>query len=110
MGIGHTIRDMRHANRWTQDEFAEKCDITQAYLSKIENDYCTISMSCLKKMAKALDVPASLIISKSLDSENNDTDTSDGNRDEILDSILKKFNELGSLISELSKNISLNKQ
>ena len=69
MKIGNTIKKLRKSKGMNQSEFAEKCDITQAYLSQIENNKREISITCLKNISDFLEIPASVILFLSIDKE-----------------------------------------
>jgi transcriptional regulator with XRE-family HTH domain len=69
MNLGNTIKDLRKHKGFTQDEFAGKCDITQTYLSQIENDQREPNLSTLKEISKQLDIPLPILFFLSLDEE-----------------------------------------
>jgi transcriptional regulator with XRE-family HTH domain len=69
MDLGKTIKTLRKQKDMTQDAFAEKCEITQTYLSQIENNQKEPNLSILKKISKKLDVPLPIIFYLSMNSE-----------------------------------------
>jgi len=69
MDLGKTIKTLRKQKDMTQDAFAEKCEITQTYLSQIENNQKEPNLSILKKISEKLDVPLPIIFYLSMNSE-----------------------------------------
>ena len=67
MNLGKAISDLRKKKKLKQLELAEKCNITQAYLSHIENNKKEPHISTLKEISKALDIPLPIIFFLSLD-------------------------------------------
>jgi transcriptional regulator with XRE-family HTH domain len=57
MDLGNSIKQYRIKKGYKQNELADKCDMTQAYLSKIENNQKEPALSILKTIASALEVP-----------------------------------------------------
>lgn len=68
MDLGTTIKSLRSQKGLKQNQLAEKCDITAAYLSQIENNLKEPNISTLKVIAGELDVPLPIIFFLSLDS------------------------------------------
>lgn len=66
MDIGNTIKELRKAKGLKQNELAEKAQITQAYLSKIENNSKEPTISSLKAIADSLEVPLPILIFRSM--------------------------------------------
>ena len=62
MNIGPIVREFRKKKLYTQKDLSEKCNITRAYLSLIENNKAEINMTTLKRISEALGVPASVIL------------------------------------------------
>lgn len=54
--IGQRIRVNRKANGLTQEQLAEKCDITTTHMSHIETGNTKLSLPVLVKVANALQV------------------------------------------------------
>lgn len=57
MDLGNSIKEFRLKKGYKQNELADKCDMTQAYLSKIENNQKEPALSLLHTIATALEVP-----------------------------------------------------
>jgi XRE family transcriptional regulator, regulator of sulfur utilization len=61
MKLGSTIKALRKQKHIPQEVLAEKCGITQAYLSLIENDKKEPNLATLKDISKGLETPLPLI-------------------------------------------------
>jgi len=72
MDLGKSIKEYRIKKGWRQNELADKCDMTQAYLSKIENNQKEPALSVLKTIASALEVPLPVLFFASLTAEDID--------------------------------------
>ena len=66
MDLGHTIKEYRIQKGLKQNELADMCDLTQAYLSKIESNQKEPALSVLKSIASALQVPLPVLFFMSL--------------------------------------------
>lgn len=69
MNIGKVIKDIRKQKKQTQTEFALSCEITQTYLSQIENNTKEPNLSTLKKISSNLDIPLPILFFMSLNSD-----------------------------------------
>ena len=65
MKLGATIRKLRENKGFQQEGFAERIDVTQPYLSQIENGHREPSVSLLQRISEVLDVsyPGLLLLS-----------------------------------------------
>lgn len=54
MEIGVKIRELRLKNQLTQEELADRCDLTKGYISQLENDGNSPSISTLKDILDCL--------------------------------------------------------
>jgi XRE family transcriptional regulator, regulator of sulfur utilization len=70
MNLGKIIKDIRKQKKFTQNQFAEMCNITQAYLSQIENNAKEPNLSTLKTISEKLETPLPIMFFLSL--ENSD--------------------------------------
>ena len=61
MNEGSSIRLIRKKMRLTQQEMAEKCQLSQTSLSQIENGLKRPSLKTIKKICDACEVPEALI-------------------------------------------------
>lgn len=61
MNLGTTISRLRKARGLKQLELAVACNITQAYLSQIENDRKEPNLTTLKVIGGALEIPLPIL-------------------------------------------------
>ena len=54
MKLGDKIKLMRLQNELTQEELADRCELTKGYISQLENDLTEPSISTLEDILKAL--------------------------------------------------------
>lgn len=54
MEIGVKIRELRLKNQLTQEELADRCDLTKGYISQLENDANSPSIATLKDILDCL--------------------------------------------------------
>ena len=54
MSIGEKIRNLRNLCQLTQEELANRCELTKGYISQIENDLTSPSISTLIDILTAL--------------------------------------------------------
>jgi len=69
MDLGNAIKKIRKEKGFTQSFLAERCGITQTYLSQIENNSKEPNISTVKKIAKSLDIPMPVLFFLSIDTE-----------------------------------------
>jgi transcriptional regulator with XRE-family HTH domain len=62
--FGRALRERRLALGLTQQELAERADIATMHLSKLENGTGNPSLGTVKRIAAALDVPASALLAR----------------------------------------------
>lgn len=67
MNLGKAIKSLRQQQGIRQNSLAESCDISQTYLSQIENNAKEPNISTLKVIAKELKVPLPVLFFLSLD-------------------------------------------
>ena len=67
MNIGSTIKSIRKQQSVQQNTLAKLSEITQTYLSQIENNIKEPNLSTLKKIAKNLGVPLPILFFLALD-------------------------------------------
>jgi len=61
MDLGKTMKKIRKQKGLTQNVFAANCNITQTYLSQIENNQKEPNLSVLKAISENLEVPLPII-------------------------------------------------
>ena len=54
MEIGIKIKEMRLKKQLTQEELADRCELTKGYISQIENDLTSPSIATLKDILQVL--------------------------------------------------------
>jgi XRE family transcriptional regulator, regulator of sulfur utilization len=69
MDLGTTIKDIRKQRGLTQEEFAHNCEISQTYLSQVENNQREPNLSTLKAISKELNIPLPILFFLSLTDE-----------------------------------------
>jgi len=91
MSIGKTIGKLRKIRRFSQGELASEANITQAYLSSIENGKRDPTVSKLEAIALALSIPLPIIFFLSLEPAN----LPEGKRDlfEVLKPLMENLIE-----------------
>jgi XRE family transcriptional regulator, regulator of sulfur utilization len=67
MDLGNTIKSIRKQKGIKQNSFAELCDISQTYLSQIENNQKEPNISVLKTICFNLNVSLPILFFLSLD-------------------------------------------
>lgn len=70
MNLGQAIKNIRKQKGLKQNKFAEMCQITQAYLSQIENNAKDPNLSTLKIISSRLEMPLPVLFFLSM--ENSD--------------------------------------
>ena len=54
MELGKKIRQMRNQKNLTQEELADRCELTKGYISQLENDLNSPSIATLTDILAAL--------------------------------------------------------
>ena len=67
MNIGKAIKEIRQSRKMSQSEFAEKCELTQGSISKIENGIVQPSKANLTKICEVLSVSEVIIQFKAIE-------------------------------------------
>jgi transcriptional regulator with XRE-family HTH domain len=67
MNIGKVIKDSRKEKGYKQGEFSSICDISQTYLSLIENNQKEPNIATLKIISSNLGIPLPILFFLSLD-------------------------------------------
>ncbi|MFQ6079074.1 MAG: helix-turn-helix domain-containing protein, partial [Thermodesulfobacteriota bacterium] len=55
MKIGERIRNLRQLSSLTQEELAERAELTKGFISQVERDRTSISLDSLVQILDALD-------------------------------------------------------
>lgn len=56
MNIGHRIKELRLKNNLTQEELANRCELTKGYISQLENNLTSPSISTLTDILEVLGI------------------------------------------------------
>ena len=67
--FGRTIRALRIARGWSQQRLADLAELNRSYMGEVERAAATPSLATAAKLAQALQVPLSLLISRCEDTE-----------------------------------------
>jgi len=70
MNVGVTIKSLRKEKGIRQVDFAKECEISQTYLSQIENDERNPTLDVLERISKALEIPYPVLSFLSLTIDN----------------------------------------
>lgn len=95
MKLGIIIRDMRIRKGLSQGELADASDLSQTYLSQIENNQKEPNISTLRRIAKELGIPLPVLFYLSLGVE------------DIPDEKRKAFELLSPTIKSLVESVFL---
>ena len=68
--FGKVIRELRVANKLSQEKLAEYCDLDRTYISLLERGQRQPTITTIFKLAKALNLKPSALITKVEDQEN----------------------------------------
>ena len=69
MNLGDTIKKIRQQKGFKQFDFAEKCGLSQSYLSSIEKGRKEPTLSLLKQISSTLSIPLPILVFLSIDSD-----------------------------------------
>lgn len=116
MIIGKVIKLLREKAMLSQQELADKSNVSKSYISQIENDKKAPALDKLEMIAKALDVPMSSIFFKAselteiqiadLDSKfPNDTEAPNTNS-----ALLRIIQNIAEMISSLEQELIMKKR
>lgn len=59
--LGNIIKKYRESRNYTQEEFANICNISRAYYGRIERGEYNVTIKQCKKIADALNIPLFLL-------------------------------------------------
>ena len=101
--IGSRIKKERKQSKLSQEELAERLNISSSYQSRMERGVTKISLDTLGKIAEALDIPLSLLVSGVADSSCHFLD-------DELSSVIDDFNPPEKrLLLDIAKSIKQNR-
>ena len=62
--FGQAVRQLREARGWSQERLAGRAELNRSYMGEIERATAMPSLATAAKLAQALDVPLSQLISR----------------------------------------------
>ena len=60
--LGQRIRKFRSQRHWSQEEFADICQINRSYMGRIERGELNLTLDSLEKLAKGLGMTVSALL------------------------------------------------
>jgi transcriptional regulator with XRE-family HTH domain len=60
--VGARIRELRMGRGWSQEAFADICEIHRSHMGEIERGEVDVAISTLAKLAKGLDITVSTML------------------------------------------------
>ena len=93
MNIGNAIKKLRQEKGLKQIDFAEKCGLSQSYLSLIEKGKKEPTLGLLKQISSSLSIPLPILVFLALD------------KDDIPDSKKEAFQILDPSIKGLINDV-----
>jgi transcriptional regulator with XRE-family HTH domain len=60
--FGATVRQLRKAQGWTQEQLAKYAGLNRSYVGEVERGACIASIVTVDKLAKALAVPMARLL------------------------------------------------
>lgn len=95
MKIGNVIKEVRSEKKISQGELAQYCDVTQSYLSQVENDIKIPSNALVSQISTKLNVPVSVLYYLAIEEGDVPKDN------------LQAYQQLSSTIKSLVKSVYL---
>ena len=62
--FGAVVRTLREARGWSQERLAHRAELNRSYMGEVERAAVMPSLATAAKLAQALDVPLSQLISR----------------------------------------------
>ena len=62
--VGRVIRQLREQRGWSQEHLAHRAELNRSYMGEIERATAIASLATAAKLAQALDLPLSSLISR----------------------------------------------
>jgi transcriptional regulator with XRE-family HTH domain len=60
--LGKRIRKLRDQRGWSQEEFADICDVNRSYMGRIERGELNLTLDSLQKVSKGLGTSVSTLL------------------------------------------------
>jgi len=64
LSFGNVVRRLREQRGWSQERLASRAELNRSYMGEIERATAMPSLATAAKLARALDVPLSSLISQ----------------------------------------------
>lgn len=93
MNLGQTIKRIRKEKNVSQSVLAKQCEISQTYLSKIENDKKEPTILVLKNISSNLDIPLPILFFLAVD------------EDDVKEERKTQFNEFAPVVKGIVDKI-----
>lgn len=61
--FGHTIRELRRREGWSQEQLAHRAELNRSYVGEVERGLAMPSLDTAHKLAQALNVPLGALLS-----------------------------------------------
>jgi transcriptional regulator with XRE-family HTH domain len=69
MDIGENLKRLRNSNSLTQQELADRCELTKGYISQLENDLTSPSIATLTDILECLGTDLAAFFNEAVDSK-----------------------------------------
>jgi transcriptional regulator with XRE-family HTH domain len=60
--LGERIRKLRDGKGWSQEEFADSCEINRSYMGRIERGELNLTLHTMRKVATGLGISVSALL------------------------------------------------
>ncbi|HKW74464.1 MAG TPA: helix-turn-helix transcriptional regulator [Terriglobales bacterium] len=60
--LGERIRKLRDKKGWSQEEFADSCEVNRSYMGRIERGELNLTLDTVKKVAEGLGISVSTLL------------------------------------------------
>jgi transcriptional regulator with XRE-family HTH domain len=60
--LGNRIRQLRQKKGWSQEEFADRCELHRSYMGVVERGQVNLTLATLHKLAGTLEMSVSSLL------------------------------------------------
>lgn len=60
--LGNRIRQLRQKKGWSQEEFADRCELHRSYMGVVERGQVNLTLATLHKLAGTLEMSVSALL------------------------------------------------
>jgi transcriptional regulator with XRE-family HTH domain len=60
--LGNRIRELRQKKGWSQEEFADRCEVHRSFMGVIERGETNLTVGTLYKIASALETTVAMLL------------------------------------------------